>query len=127
MTISGSENKQSEIEIWYTQAMIQVCDWRDKDQGFGDAIVRRVCCSLALVSLSLVGLIDAIGSLALAVLTSPGLIFGAQFPSTMGERGVKGLAACGLSLTYMQVLNIFVDTLGEVKRSPFDLDDPELL
>lgn len=116
--IQSSEN----FEIWYTQAMVQACDWRDKEQDIGDAIIRRVSCGVALASLSLVGLIDVIGSLALGVLTSPAFIFGVQLPSDLLERGVKGLGACALGLTYLQFLNIFADKLGNGKKSKFDLD-----
>jgi hypothetical protein len=126
MEVSYNNVEETGQEIWYTQLMVKVCDWRDGAQDIGEGIIRRVSCGAALVGLACIGLIDAVGSLALAIITSPSFIFGSEVSLDLGKRGLNGIGANAVALTYLQIINIFCDRMGEEKKNRFSLNDLEI-
>ena len=76
-------------------------------------------CGFALLTLSIVGIIDIIVSLTLTILTCPleilGLIINTDklhFSRSFGFRVIMGSASSAFGLTYMQYANISQDTLN---------------
>ena len=105
--------------------MIQVSMWRDDAQGIGDKVVRRVVCGFALAGLSIAALIDGVGSLALAILTTPTLIVGSNLPFNLAKRAVTEVGSSICGVTVYQITNIFCD-IAIMARPPVEKSVPNL-
>lgn len=88
-------------------AIATVCSWRDKDPN----IFRKVTCGAAIFAGGLVGVIDAVISIALGILTYPLNWFGHEFSKAFYERALFGGCVSIFALTISQYDNLVENKL----------------
>lgn len=93
-----------------------VIKWRDAQPG----IARKVVAGAAMAAISLGGLIDAVTSLAFAILTSPALLFGSKTPTLLLGRAVTNGFVSLVSISIAQHDNIFSEQLGQSLSKRFN-------
>lgn len=86
---------------------ITACEWRDENVG----VIRKVATGAALACSGLACLVDTVGSLALAILTSPLKLAGIKFADSFFIRALKSGLWGGVFLTVAQYDNIVADSI----------------
>lgn len=97
--------------------VVHVSGWRDEDPS----IVRKVVCGAGILVSGLVGLVDAVASLALAILTYPLNWFGHKFSKAFFDRALFGGCVSAMAITISQFDNLVEKKLMEKiqNRLPF--------
>jgi hypothetical protein len=81
--------------------------WLEKPLNGGTSnVARRLACGMALAVGSLIGLIDSVASLALAILTAPAELAGIKLNRAFITRILLSTEMSALSLTVLMYLNI---------------------
>ncbi|WP_041941458.1 hypothetical protein [Waddlia chondrophila] len=88
---------------------IAACKWRDENVG----VIRKVATGAALACSGLACFVDTVGSLALAILTSPLKLAGITFADSFFIRALGSGFCGGMFLTVAQYDNIVADSIRD--------------
>jgi len=107
MSVASICNSIAEPLPFFEKSVENVTRWRDSDPS----VIRKVATGAALAGIGIASLVDAVVSVALAILTSPLLLAGMDFSKAFIVRAmINGLIA-GAFLTVIQYDNATADSL----------------
>lgn len=106
--------EQTNTGLW---GIAKVAIWRDKNPN----ILRKVACGAGMLACGLVGIVDAIVSISLGILSYPLNYFDYAFSNALYKRALFGGFVSGIALTISQYDNLSEAKLFDKikKRLPF--------
>lgn len=85
----------------------KLLEWRNETQEEGSAIGRRFCYGGALLGLTLLGVLEGVGKIGLAILTSPLLLIGEPLPLKLIVCAADCLVMSAAFITISEIYNAF--------------------
>ena len=85
--------------------------WRNEAKSILGKVVRRVCCGVALALLAIAGLVEAVTSLALAILTSPSQLAGYELSSKLFHRAKRSAFGALMFISMGEFVNVYKDQM----------------
>ena len=115
MSVASICNSIAQPLPFFEKSLENVGEWRDKDPS----VIRKVATGAAFAGIGIASLVDAVVSVALAILTSPLLLAGMDFTKAFGERAMMNGFIAGAFLTVAQYDNATADSLKDAFKKRF--------